>query len=1098
MTDALPNEQTFVEDRLIAQLTGFAGLRWRHEAGRRDDQHLLLGRSDFRQVLLPQVLRESLRRINLGPEGQPWLDDARLAQVVARLERQPPGALLEINQAVTELLLSGTEVEGLPGWLGGRDQRIDFIDFAHPERNDFRVVNQFRVDGPGASANRGFIIPDVVLFVNGIPLVVIECKSPNRTDPIAEAVNQLRRYSDQRDEVDQREGAERLFHFAQVLVATSFYQAKAGTISSTISHYLAWRDTAPLTTAAVCAELGGKERLDEQELLAAGLLRPEHLLDIVQNFIICMTLPTGKRVKALCRYQQFRAVRAAISRLEQGQTRRQHGQADQRGGIVWHTQGSGKSLTMVFLIRRMRTTPGLRRFKIVVVTDRTQLQQQLAETAGLTGELVRVAKTSAQVKHALGEAGAGLVFAMIQKYQEREGESAVLPMPRRTGPVVAQAADADPVAYAVADTTFPLLNASDDILVLVDEAHRSQASALHANLLNALPNCARIGFTGTPILMGDRKRTHEIFGDFIDRYTIKQSEADGATVPILYEGRDTRADITGADTLDQLFDDAFRASTDEEREAIKKRHATQTAVLEAEDLIRAKAADLVRHFITCILPGGFKAQVVGASRLAAVRYQTAITAELARIRERLTALDERVRDLDDEALASKDEETQYLVRAWRQREQIARLEAAVVISGQENERDRYGGWWEPATVKRNTDRFTHPLAEDGLAFLCVKSMLLTGFDAPIEQVLYLDRFMQGHELLQTIARTNRTFPGKHCGIIVDYVGLARRLKEALAVYAQEDIDGALADLRDELPLLRDRDLAIVNLLAEAGVRDLTPSTATVEKAVDALRPERIRADFTTRLKQFLSTLDTVLPRPEALAYLPHAKLFGFIAQAARNRYRDTRVNISGAGEKVRALIDQHLRAQGIDPKVPPVKITDASFTEEVEKAGSKRAAASEMEHAARHHIEVHFDEDPARYGKLSEKLGSILSKFQDNWEEQIKALQELVGEIRGPAEDPGGLPESHRPFFGLLEQQFAAQDRQKLIEATVELVEHIAQEVRATGFWATPSYQQVLRNWLVDTIDRLNLESDGKLAVIENLADKLMELAKHNHASLVR
>jgi type I restriction enzyme R subunit len=184
--------------------------------------------------------------------------------------------------------------------------------------------------------------------------------------------------------------------------------------------------------------------------------------------------------------------------------------------------------------------------------------------------------------------------------------------------------------------------------------------------------------------------------------------------------------------------------------------------------------------------------------------------------------------------------------------------------------------------------------------------------------------------------------------------------------------------------------------------------------------------------------------------------------------------------------------------VPPVKITDASFTEEVEKAGSKRAAASEMEHAARHHIEVHFDEDPARYGKLSEKLGSILSKLQDNWEEQIKALQELVGEIRGPAEDPGGLPESHRPFFGLLEQQFAAQNRQKLIEATVELVEHIAQEVRATGFWATPSYQQVLRNWLVDTIDRLNLEPDGKLAVIESLADKLMELAKHNHASLVR
>ena len=288
---------------------------------------------------------------------------------------------------------------------------------------------------------------------------------------------------------------------------------------------------------------------------------------------------------------------------------------------------------------------------------------------------------------------------MIQKYQEREGESALTPMPRRTGPAEGRVADADPVAYAVADTTFPLLNDSEDILVLVDEAHRSQASTLHANLLNALPNCARIGFTGTPILMGERKRTHEIFGEFIDRYTIKQSEADGATVPILYEGRDTHADIDGADTLDQLFDDAFCASTDEEREAIKKKHATQTAVLEAEDLIRAKAADLVRHYITCILPGGFKAQVVGASRLAAVRYQAAITAELACVLERLKALDDRVRDLDDEALAAYDEETQFLVRAWRQRHRIAFLEAAAVISGQENDRDRYGDWWVPTKAK---------------------------------------------------------------------------------------------------------------------------------------------------------------------------------------------------------------------------------------------------------------------------------------------------------------------------------------------------------------------------------------------------------------
>ncbi|TVR45363.1 MAG: type I restriction endonuclease subunit R [Planctomycetota bacterium] len=1096
----MPNEQTFVEDRLLAQLAGFRELAWQQVAGRADGQYQLLGRRDYRQVLLPDILRESLRRINPGPDGQPWLDEPRLAQALARLERLPPGALLEVNQTITELLLAGTEVDGAADWLGGRDQRIDYIDFTHPERNDFRAINQFRVDGPGASGNRGFIVPDVVLFVNGIPLVVIECKSPNRTDPIEEAVNQLRRYSNQREDVEQQEGAERLFHFAQVLVATSFYQAKAGTISSTVSHYQSWRDTAPLPTALVAAELGGKERLEEQEMLCAGLLRPEHFLDIMQNFVLCMNLPTGKRIKALCRYQQFRAVRAAVSRLSSGQTRRQHAQADQRGGIVWHTQGSGKSLTMVFLIRKLRTMAALRRFKVVVITDRTQLQEQLAETAELSGEVVEVPKTSAAVKRALSAPGAGLVFAMIQKYQEREGEAPPpLRLPTRTGPPTPQAAEADPVAQAVAGSTFSLLNDSEDILVLVDEAHRSQSSALHANLLQALPNCARIGFTGTPILMGERKRTHEIFGDFIDRYTIKESERDGATVPILYEGRDSQAFIEGAESLDQLFDDGFSSYSDAEREAIKARHANQTAVLEAEELIRAKAADLVRHYISCILPGGFKAQVVAVSRLAAVRYQQAISAELLRLRERLDALDERVQDLDDESLASHDEETQFLVRAWRQRAVISGLQAAAVISGQENERDRFGDWWEPAKVKQHTERFTKPLTSDSLAFLCVKSMLLTGFDAPIEQVLYLDRFMQGHELLQTIARTNRTYAGKHCGIIVDYVGLARRLKEALAVYAEEDIDGALADLRDELPLLRDRDHAVCEVLAKIGITDLTPSIATVEKAVEALRPERERAAFTIRLKQFLSTLDTVLPRPEALPYVPHAKLFGFIANAAKNRYRDTRVNISGAGEKVRALIDQHLKTHGINPILPPIAITDAQFASEVDKAGTRRAAASEMEHAARHHIEVHFDEDPARYSKLSEKLASILDHFHDNWEEQIEALQQLISDIRNSeGAGPAGLPETHGPFFGLLNQHLPGTDHQILCAATVELVEHIRQELATTAFWDTLSYQHALRTWLIDSIDRMNLEPQGNLGKIEHLADLLMELARHNHHKLIR
>lgn len=1119
MTAATPNERTFVEERLIAQLTTFAGLRWRYLCGKTGDIYQLVeGRRDFREVLLPDPLRAALRRINRTEHDEEWLDEERIATAVHALERVGTGKLLEANQRATELILRGVPVEGPPAF-NGKSITAKFIDFDHPERNDFLVVNQLRIDGPGATGNKGFIVPDAILFVNGIPLVVIECKSPERTNPIEEAITQFRRYANQRDEVEQDEGAEALFHFVQVLVASSFYQARSGTISSGYEHFLAWKDTSPVPQAEVAKELGKTGALDEQEVLTAGMLRPEHLLDIVRNFTLVMPTAGGQLVKTVCRYQQFRAVHATVGRLITGNTRlTDPDRQDRRGGIVWHTQGSGKSLTMVFLVRKLRTVPQLRRFKVVIVTDRTDLERQLAETAGLTGETVRTAASVKKLKSILAENGPDLVFAMIQKYQEREGETesgqprreaTERPAQRAAEPAVSYDAGSDPITDAIRDTTFPELNTSTDILVMVDEAHRTQASRLHANLLISLPNCARVGFTGTPIMMGDRKRTHEIFGDFIDRYTIKQSEADGATVPILYEGRDTDATVDGAANLDELFATQFAGHSAEEIEAIKSRFATQSAVLEADDLIRAKAQDIVRHYVDCVLPNGFKAQVVGTTRRAAVRYQKAIAAALAALIVKVDALDLRLHDLDEEQLQSHSDDIRFLVRARRHRALIATIEVAAVISGNANDQATYGEWWKPEKKDLHIERFKKPLRHrdqakrDGLAILCVKSMLLTGFDAPFEQVLYLDRFMQGAELLQTIARVNRTQENKKVGIIVDYVGLARRLKEALAVYAQEDVAGALANLADEVPALRDRHQSVVETLRSQGITDLTPSTPTVERCVDALRDMRVRAEFVTRLKQFLTTLDTVLPRPEALPFLKDAKLFGFIAQAARNRYRDTRINIVGAGEKVRQLIDLHLKAIGIDPKVAPVQITDAGFAEKTNTLGSDRTKASEMEHAVRHHIEVHFDEDPARFKKLSEKLSNILSNFRDNWAEQAKALRDLVQEAvtADPKDDTGLDPRRQKPFYGVLAEELGEpvtpETKTVRVDMVTELVDHITQEIRTVDFWKTPDFQRGLRTWLVTTIDQRNLVPSGDLGHIERLADRLIELARHNHGALI-
>ena len=273
------------------------------------------------------------------------------------------------------MLLNGIAVEGLPDWDQGRAKVVHFIDWENPENNTFTAVSQFKVDCPGMA--KGSVRPDITLFINGIPVVVVECKSPGISGPIPSAVDQLRRYHNARkaaDEIEDNEGSERLFYTNQFLIATSYDEARVGTIGAELAHYLEWKDTAPVALEQVENELG-KESLSSQNKLIAGMLRPAHLLDIIRHFTIYQQV-SGRTVKVVCRYQQFRAVQRGQPPLH-WKTRKQDGEHDRRGGIVWHTQGSGKSLTMVFLVREMRSVAALRRFKVVIVTDRKDLQRQL-------------------------------------------------------------------------------------------------------------------------------------------------------------------------------------------------------------------------------------------------------------------------------------------------------------------------------------------------------------------------------------------------------------------------------------------------------------------------------------------------------------------------------------------------------------------------------------------------------------------------------------------------------------------------------------------------------------------------------------------------
>lgn len=1069
-----------VERPLLDQL---ASLGWETVIWGEQRQSDDCDRVSDRHVLLEKRLRLSLLQINRGPEDVEWLDDARINLAIAELRSVPAGAkLLEANRVSTDLLIGGVTVAGLDGWDGGRDQAINYIDWDNWAANDFLAVSQFRVVTQGQAKD---IRPDVTLFVNGIPLVVIEAKPPGKESAIADAIDQLRRYANQRGS-QVAEGSEQLFWTNQFTVATTAERAEAGTFSAEAEHYLAWKDPYPTALADLAASLGKPaEQLTQQEMLTAGMLAPERLLDIIRHFTLFMELDSGHTVKLVARYQQYRGVQKALRRMLAGRTRAEDGHVDRRGGIVWHTQGSGKSLTMVFLIRAMRSHPELRRFKIVLVTDRTDLQKQLGDTAALAGETVKVARNSRQVKELLSQPGPGVVMAMIQKYRDTDSEGG------------------DGLSGS---ETFGVLNESDSILVMVDEAHRSHGSALHANLMNSLPNAARIGFTGTPIIMGKRKKTLEIFGGYLDQYTLTESEADGSTVPIYYEGKTTEAAVAGASKMDDVFFRWFAELTDQQREILQTKYATTAQVLEAPEMIGAKARDILRHYVSTVMPDGFKAMIVATSRKACIRYYDALNAA----RDELVAeIESRGSELEGRPLDSLDADEQFLRSAANQLDLLRALDFAPIISAEHNDAPEFHPWSDKLRQQVRTNLFKRPLGlvderHDPLAILIVKSMLLTGFDAPHAQVLYLDRLIQEAELLQAIARVNRTASKKDYGLVVDYYGVASQLTVALAAYTSTDgeidpdVDGALRPLLAEIEKLDPQRERVRQLFVQRGVE---PSESTIEDCILVLEDERLRAEFDVALKTFLKTFDTVLPRPEALPYVAAVNLFGEIQVLTRRRYRDT---IDGDfdphkyKEKVRRLIDQHITVLDLSQRIAPIKVTDAEFAAHVRGIVSPRTKASEMEHAIRHHIREHIDEDPAYYGKLSQRVDEILEQLEDRWA-QISLFEDIVREInagRQDVEQTGLDPTTELPFHGLMAEHVASSETdaaERLVTLTGSLVGDIRRQIAVVGFWENSTKQDELRKSVKRTLDDSNLFAYDDL---DELAVDLVALSKANQQRL--
>lgn len=1042
-------------------------------------------RTNFRECFLPEVFRQAVRAINLSPKKQPWLTDQQLDNLRDEILRKPNRTLLEANES-TQKLLFKAQVDRNEE-TGESDPVVNLIDFAHPERNQFHAINQFRIDTPGCV--KSCIIPDIVLFVNGIPLVVIEAKvgDSNTANPMYAAYEQLLRYRNGRPETTKaglREGEPQLFYTNLLLIRTCGVKAEFGSITSGHEHFSAWKDIWPESNKTYRPPLGVER---EQEILIQGLLAPATLLDVLRTCTVFMDTDSGKRIKVVCRYQQYRAARKITERLRAGKT------PESRSGVVWHTQGSGKSLTMVFAARMLRASQDLNDFKILLVNDRVDLEKQLTGTAKLIGGKVNVIENTAQLREDLSTKASDINMVMVHKFNERNER---LP---------ASIAKALPIP---SNKAFGVVNPSERIILMIDEAHRTQGSDLGDNVFEAFPNATRIAFTGTPLITEQHgnRRTMMRFGERIDTYKLMDAVHDGATLQILYEGRTADTAIKDKHSFDTKFEDLFKDRSDEEILAIKKKYGATGDLLEAEKRIEAIAEDLVGYYIDNILPEGFKAQVVCHSKLAAIRYQKAIRQSLKeRIEREKLKIDPNIK----------------LIR------RIEFLKVGVVVSpDQTNEpaaiteaRKEAKRWNVVENFCRSFDLDDPDKELTGIAFLVVCDMLLTGFDAPIEQVMYIDKKLREHNLLQAIARVNRVASNKHRGFIVDYIGLANHLFEALKIYSEEDaqdIRNGLKSALSEMPILEERYQRLLQHLVASGVPNIEAfikgelgspeaEVALIHSAVKAMKEVKRRADFEIYLKKFLQSLNLILPNPAGHSYRGAARRFGYLLRMVKETYKDDSLDIADAGEKVKALINDHLVDLGINPKIPPVELLSDDFISQVQKhsQGNDEAKASEMEHAIRKHTTIRFDEDPAFYTKLSEKLEKLIEQHSDNWRTLAHELEQLRTEaIEGRTEIIEGLTKEATTFYDYVLQlayegkNVPAEDSASLKKLILHIIDILQDTIDVLDFWEKPIEVKKLRGKIDTEILLANIPALN--AKHERLAVEFVNLAEKRHAELVK
>ena len=1032
-------------------------------------------RENFKQVVLPEEFKKAIKKINTTPDGTEWLTDKQLDEILFEIQNFPGKSLHEANKEIHRLLLKGTSVAENE-LTSEQYPSVRLVDYKKYDNNSFIAINQFRLITPGAS--RQGIIPDIVLFLNGMPVCVVEAKDFDVAEPLSEAYIQIIRYANTRDDdYGFKEGEERLFHYNIFSIITHGREARVGTISAEFDFYNNWVDIFPEEYKTV--EYPPNE--ERQEVLIHGMLNKEILVDLLKHFSLFIEIKKGTEVKIVARYNQYRAVGKIIKNYREGNT------LLEKGGVIWHTQGSGKSLTMVFLIRKLRSCDDLKDLKIIFIIDRLDLEDQLSETAAITGEPVNIINRRSKLSSLSDDTG-NVNMVMIHKFLDEKNISAQSLIEAGIVPKFEK---------------FDVINNSDRILLLIDEAHRTQGGDMGDNLFSAFPKAVRIGFTGTPLLTERHEvKTHERFGGFIDFYKFDKAVKDRATVEIKYIGKVSKDKLDDKEAFDTEFEDMFEQRTQAEKEEIQRRYGSFIAYLESKERIVAIAKNIVEHYYNDILVNGFKAQVVASSIIAAVRYKYEL--EIA-IQNKITELKE---------LPEEEIDTEQL-------KQLEFLKVATIVSSLGNNEPGYISKARREAKEMNAIEnfiadFNYEKPETGIGIICVCDRLLTGFNAPVEQVMYLDKSLREHDLFQAITRVNRTKHGKTFGLIVDYFGVTKHLSDALNIYTDkdklqlEDFQKVFRDIDKEIPILEARYKRLIDLFADNKLKhidnflkqkftDETKEFEFAEECIDTAKNIKFRAELLTYSKSFFDSLDLLFNIKAGIEYWIPAKRLGYVIWRIKDRYKDDTMDLKWASGKVRKLIDKHLLSIGIDTKVQQVSILSDEFGKKVDYLNkTPKSKASEMEHAIRWHIKINIKKDPTLYSRFKDRLESILNSYKENWETIVDELNNLREEMaEGRKEETEGVSIIEAPFFDLLKYSIADENETE-INKTKELIHVLIPILQETAeirnFWTKAAERKRVGGMIEDEV-----HYSGISGVSENAAElttELMKLAKNRDTDL--